>query len=119
MKQKLAVLWMAAALGGCAVHEKDGGLIVDKSGVDPVAYERDLAECRNYALQVDVGKQTATGAAVGAAVGGAMGAIVGDPGQAAGVGAVGGGTHGALSAAEEQKRVLRNCMSRRGYHVYN
>jgi hypothetical protein len=49
------------------------GPIVDMKGVDQERYERDLAECRQYADQVDVARSAGGGALLGAAGGAAVG----------------------------------------------
>lgn len=120
MKQLATTILCAALLAGCAPYRDNGGVIVDRQGVDPARYDADLRECKSYALEVKPGEKVATGAAVGAAVGGAIGVITGHhPGRNAGVGAVAGGTHGAIASDEEQRRVIRNCMRNRGYQVLN
>jgi outer membrane lipoprotein SlyB len=111
-----------ALLSGCAAQQPGRAPIVDMQGVDPVRYETDLAECRQYSQQVAVGKDAATGAVVGAALGGVAGAAARDSDtakRAAGVGAVVGGAHGALSGVEERDRVIRTCLRNRGYVVLN
>lgn len=126
--------WPAAAwlmvmvlLAGCRAPGGNGGgvlgdPIVDLQGVDPAAYERDRAECEQYAAQVGVAERTAAGAAVGAAVGAAAGAVLGNSRTAergAGVGAIGGGVRGAASGVRERRQVLHNCLRGRGYRVLN
>ncbi|MFN3164565.1 MAG: hypothetical protein ACE37N_14095 [Pseudohongiellaceae bacterium] len=96
--------------------------IVDMQGVNVAQYNRDLAACQQYAEQVAVGQDAARGAVAGAAVGGAVGAVVGNSTSAqrgAGVGAVAGGARGAARGVREQERVLRRCLSGRGYRVLN
>ena len=120
MKQINAVLVSCLILGGCGAYRQNGGVIVDRSGVEPAQYEHDLKECRAYAFEVPVGEKAATGAAVGAAVGGALGAVSGHRVlRSAGVGAVAGGAHEAIDATVEQERVIKNCMRGRGYPVLN
>lgn len=99
--------------------------IVDMRGVDQFRYQQDLAECRQYAEQVnpvqDAGLDALLGAAGGAALGAATGAIVGSPayGAATGaaVGGIGGAGYGGISGAEKQKSVINNCLRGRGYKV--
>ena len=108
----------ALALAGCANHRP----IVDMKGVDPVAYERDLAQCQDYARQVSVAGKSAVGAAAGAVVGGLVGAAVGNSRTAersAGAGAAVGAAKGTARGAQEQQRVIRNCLRNRGYAVLN
>lgn len=96
--------------------------IVDMKGVDQVAYNQDLAECREYSRQVNVAGRAGEGAVAGAVVGGVIGAVVGNSDTAqrgAGVGAVTGGVSGTGRGLEEQNRVVRNCLIGRGYRVLN
>ena len=114
MKKRLSLLFFACLLAGCASYRP----IVDMEGVNPEQYERDLKACQEYAQQVGVAGETATGSAVGAAVGGAISAVAGwDVGRGAGVGAVTGVASGGSSAASGQKQVINRCMTGRGYRV--
>jgi len=103
-------------LVGCAAHPDP---IIDTQGVNLVAYQRDLADCQSYAEQVQVSAGVAKGSAAGAAYGAAIGAIRGDIGQAAGVGAVSGGAWSGLEADREKQRVVKRCLTGRGYRVLN
>ena len=84
-------------------------------------YERNLAECQQYAHQVDVANTTAANAAVGAGVLGALAAVLGgnryDVGRWAAAGAITGGVNGAASGGQTQVNIIRNCMQGRGYNV--
>jgi hypothetical protein len=119
---RLASALLAAVTVGCASRYEP---IVDSRDLDQVQYQTDLTDCREYADRVDVGSGAAggglIGAGVGAAIGAAVGAITGSPGRGAAIGAAGGGTSGAasggLSSAEKKRRVIRNCLSGRGYRV--
>ncbi|MEM7217093.1 MAG: glycine zipper family protein [Pseudomonadota bacterium] len=105
-----------ALLAGCASNQP----IVDTRGVDPVTYQRDLADCEAHADQVKVGQKAATGAAAGAAVGAVIGAIFGgDMGTSAAAGGVHGSATGAWEGSKERRMVIRNCLRDRGYSVYN
>jgi outer membrane lipoprotein SlyB len=109
-------------LSGCANRENPGGPIVDMRGVDPVNYRMDLADCGEYANQVAVGQQAATGAVAGAVLGGVIGAVVGnsnDAQEGAGAGAVIGGAKGVGRGVRERRMVVRNCLRHRGYAVLN
>ena len=112
----LAAIGLAIALvGGCASEP-----IVDRRGVDPVAYQRDLAECERYADEVKVAQRAATGAAAGAAVAGVLGAVIGrDGGDWAAVGGTQGAVQGTYSGVQERRQVVRNCLRQRGYAVLN
>lgn len=121
---KTPALAVAATLlaAGCAGQYEP---VVDTRDVDPVQYETDLAECRQYAEQVSPATDAAVGggigAAIGAATGAAIGAVVGSPGTGAAIGAIGGGSSGAVGGAgsgiDREKRIVRNCLSGRGYIV--
>ncbi len=123
----VAVVILLLSLSGCASHKQSayrqqGGIIIDKKGVDMAQYHRDLDECRAYAEQVPVAERAATSAAGGAVVGGVLGAIVGDSDTAkrgAGVGAVGGAVSGASSGYHEKQLIVKRCISGRGYRVLN
>lgn len=124
--RSMSLLLLLAALAGCA---RDN-VIVDTKGADMSRYPQDKAECEAYADQVSTGNKVARGAGLGAVVGAvtgaAAGAIFGDSTAAARgatVGAIGGGTSGAVGGGVEgengKDRVLRNCLSQRGYRVLN
>ena len=114
----------AAALIGCRSIEKvsGSGPIIDTQGVNMASYEADLAACQNYADEVQVARKTTTGIIGGAAVGGVFGAVLGNSDTAqrgAGVGAVAGGVRGAGNGLQERARVIRRCLTGRGYRVLN
>jgi len=119
----VAVAVVACLLGGCAQKPNaPGGVIVDMKGVDPVQYQKDVAECGAYADQVDAGSKVGGQAAGGAVVGGAVGAIFGGghgAAQGAGTGAVVGGARGVQDTLDERHVVVRSCLRNRGYAVLN
>lgn len=127
MKMLMVFVVLTIALGGCS--GKSHRPIVDfvaSPGKTQETYERDLAECRQYAERVSSGRSTAQGAAGGAALGGAIsgvfGAIIGgdfgtSAGAGAAAGAISGGAGGAASAARTQEEIINNCMRGRGYSV--
>lgn len=117
---QISVLLSAAGLAGCAAPAER--VIVDTKGIDPAEYRRDLAECSEYAEQVDASGRALGGAAAGATLYGVLGAILGDGDTAkrtAGAGGVVGGARGAKSGYDEKTRVIRRCLSGRGYSVLN
>lgn len=96
--------------------------IIDTQNVNLAQYNQDLLDCQAYADEVQVAEKAATGAVAGAAVGGIFGAVLGNRNTAqrgAGVGAVGGGARGVGDGIRERERVIKNCLSGRGYHVLN
>lgn len=121
--KRLALLPCFLLVAACSAMQDPSGAIVDLRGVDRKQYEIDLADCRAYADEAPVGRHVATGAAGGAAVGAVGGAVSGANktgiGQAAGVGAVYGGTIAGVSAVGEHRHVLRECLRGRGYRVLN
>jgi outer membrane lipoprotein SlyB len=113
-----AVLVFAALTAGCAAHPDP---IVDTKGVDPKQLAEDWDECEAYTEEIVLAKGIGKGAATGAAVGAATGAVSSrrDVGEAAGVGAIYGGTRSGLDADREKQKVFKNCMRGRGYRVLN
>ncbi|WOJ92175.1 YMGG-like glycine zipper-containing protein [Congregibacter variabilis] len=107
-------------LGACTTTDE---IIIDRKGVDMARYAADKAECEAYADEVRTGEKAARGAASGAVVGGAVGAIVRDSSQGAlqgaGVGAVTGGARGVSEGERDKVRVVKRCLSGRGYRVLN
>jgi len=113
--KSVSIAWFAALLlAGCA-----SGPIIDNTGVDPVAYQKDLAECEQVAKQVETGKTVGKSTVFGAAVGVAIGAITGGAAEGAASGAVTGAAGGGLKADEEESTVVKNCLRQRGYTVLN
>jgi len=124
MKYSLYILLLLSLLSSCRqVDEMTGNRpIVDTKVVDPEVYEADLQECYVFADEVQAGRKVATGAATGAVVGGVIGAAAGNSNTAkrgAGVGAATGTLRGAGDVMQERERVVRNCLSYRGYLVLN
>jgi outer membrane lipoprotein SlyB len=111
---------------GCANGHRGYGaakeISIDTKGVDMNDYYDDLGDCEHYAQHVDVGAETAEGAVEGAVLGGVLGAVLGNSKTAersAGAGAVLGGVKGNKRARYEQERIVRRCLSGRGYKVLN
>jgi outer membrane lipoprotein SlyB len=103
-------------LAGCASHPDP---IVDTKGVNMAAYERDLAECKTYAGQIQPAVGVAKGAVAGGAYGAAVGAIGHDVGEGAAVGAVSGAAASGLRADRDKHDVVKRCLAGRGYKVLN
>lgn len=121
--KRFALLPCFLLVTACSAMKDPSGAIVDLQGVNRQQYEIDLADCQSYADEVSIGKHVTAGAAGGAAVGTVAGAVSGANktgiGQAAGVGAVYGGTMAGVSAVGEHRQVLRECLRGRGYRVLN
>lgn len=119
MKTLTTLFLLPLLLAACAGKPR---IIIDRKGVDMTHYEQDLAECRNYAEEVPVGKESVKGGVAGAVIGGAIGAVVGNSRtaeRAAGAGAVAGTARGAARGTSEQQRVVKRCLTGRGYRVLN
>jgi outer membrane lipoprotein SlyB len=124
VQRRLAPLLAAAVaaiglLSSCATYRP----LVDMRDVtDRDQYERDLADCQNYAEPVSPGASAGAGAIFGAILGAALGAAVGDHHvtvDAARFGAVEGAVAGGAAGAGTQVQIIRNCMNGRGYVVLN
>lgn len=116
MKSAVPVTLLALLLAGCASSR---GPIIDTKGVDMTQYQQDLAECEEYATQVNPAEGAARGAAAGGAVGAMTGAIGGDAARGAGIGAVLGGAQSAQMGVRERDEVVKRCLRGRGYRVLN
>ena len=123
----MSKLWASIAvvlfLTGCASgYGQPDKIIVDTLGVDPYQYQVDLADCEEYAGQVDVADRTTEGTVEGGVVGAVLGAVLGDHNTAqrsAGAGAVLGGVKSNKSARHEGDRIVKRCLKGRGYKVLN
>jgi len=119
MTTRLPLLAIPLLLAACTTTDE---IIIDRQGVDAAAYDRDLAECEEYAAEVKTGEKGARGAASGAVVGGAVGAIFGGgdgAARGAGAGAVTGGARGVSEGARDEVQVVKRCLRGRGYKVLN
>jgi hypothetical protein len=116
LERKLIILFLAAALAGCAAHPDP---IVDTKGVDPEKFAQDWDECEKYTEQILISQGVAKGSTAGAVVGAVGGAIDGDTGEGAAYGALYGGTRSGLNADREKQRVFKRCLAGRGYRVLN
>ena len=114
----LLSLVLTFGVAGCAAHPDP---IIDTKGVDPERLAEDWEECESYTEEIVMAKGVAKGAALGGAVGAATGAVSDrrDVGEAAGIGAIYGGTRSGLDADREKQKVFKNCMRGRGYRVLN
>jgi hypothetical protein len=117
-----AVLFTSGCANGYGGYGAPKQIIIDTQGVDMSGYHQDLADCENYARQIDVGAETRESVVEGAVVGGVIGAVLGNHETAersAGAGAVLGGVKGNKRARYEQERIVRRCLRGRGYKVLN
>ena len=114
----LAVALIVAMVAGCAAHPDP---IIDTKGVDPDRLAADWDECEVYTEEIIIARGVGKGAAGGAAVGAATGAVSNrrEVDEAAGLGAIYGGTRSGLDADRQKQQVFKNCMRGRGYRVLN
>ena len=114
----LAVALIIAMVAGCAAHPDP---IIDTKGVDPDRLAQDWDECEVYTEEIIIAQGVGKGAAVGAAVGAETGAVSNrrEVDEAAGLGAIYGGTRSGLDADRQKQQVFKNCMRGRGYRVLN
>ncbi len=119
--KRLTAIITALALTACASVPTTYRPIIDTQGVNPAQYEQDVAECQQFARQIDAEKATAANAVAGAIFATALGALLGLRGrnlaQVAAAGAVVQGTHGAAYANMTQAQIINQCMLGRGYKV--
>jgi len=115
---QLTVIMTAAVLAGCAAHPDP---IIDTKGVNPDKLAQDWDECEAFTHEIDISTGVAKGASLGGAVGAATGAASNrrEVDEAAGLGAIYGGTRSGLEADREKQKVFKNCMRGRGYRVLN
>ncbi len=117
-----SVVVLVALLAACAHQSSSNGVIIDRQGVNMNRYYDDMADCEQYAEEVQVASRTAKQSAGGAIVGGALGAIWGNSDTAArgaGAGGLLGGVKGFSQASREKQQVVKRCLRGRGYRVLN
>jgi len=124
--KKIATVCLGLALAGCASGYRP---VIDPatSKAPPGYFNSDLAYCQNLADQVPTANEAASqglaGAAIGAVAGGIIGSLSGNFGTGlaagAGLGGATGVARGGLTAEQEKRRVIDNCMRNRGYSVLN
>jgi hypothetical protein len=123
LKSVPVILSLAVSVSGCG--GADFRPVIDMRGHTEVAYQQDLAACqrqtRGVRKNTDIAEEAGIGALGGAAGGAVFGAIGGAPGLGAGVGAltgiVGGGGYKEVETERREERVVKNCMSARGYNI--
>ena len=120
-KKYLTVFLLSASLStGCVSTLPDplfsnSGPIIDRKGVDLNLYALDLKQCSEYADQVSVGRSVIKGAAAGAAIGGLSEVVTRE--EAVELGAVTGGTKSAIASMNQKKKIVKKCLTGRGYRV--
>ena len=121
MKKTLTITLAAAILVGCAAPMHQYQPLID-GGTDTEQYQRDLQDCRAYAMtKPSAENSAAAGAIFGALAGVAILALGGGRtrlrNEAAGVGALIGGVEGYNNGAQGQQGIVKRCLAGRGYKV--
>ena len=121
MKKVVTIAVAAAFLAGCAAPMHSYQPMVD-GDTTSTQYQRDLEDCRAYAMtKPSAENSAAVGAIVGALAGVALLALSGGRGgwgnEMAGVGALIGGVEGYSKGADGQQGVVKRCLAGRGYRV--
>ena len=121
MKKVVTIVVAAALLAGCAAPMHSYQPLVD-GDTTSTQYQRDLEECRAYAMtKPSAENSAAVGAIVGALAGVALLALGGGRGgwgnEVAAVGAAMGGVQGYNEGAQGQQNVVKRCLAGRGHRV--
>ena len=121
MKKVVTIVVAAALLAGCAAPMHSYQPLVD-GDTTSTQYQRDLEECRAYAMSKPSAENSAAvGAIVGALAGVALLALGGGRGgwgnEVAAVGAAMGGVQGYSEGAQGQQNVVKRCLAGRGHRV--
>ena len=121
MKKTLTITLAAAILVGCAAPMHQYQPLID-GGTNTEQYQRDLQDCRAYAMtKPSAENSAAAGAIFGALAGVAILAVGGGRhgfgNEAAGIGALLGGVEGYNKGAQGQQGIVKRCLAGRGYKV--
>lgn len=121
MKKIVTIAVAAVILAGCAAPMHSYQPLVD-GDTTSTQYQRDLEECRAYAMSKPSAENSAAvGAIVGALAGVALLALGGGRGgwgnEVAAVGAAVGGVQGYNEGAQGQQNVVKRCLAGRGHRV--
>lgn len=121
MKKIVTIAAAVVILAGCAAPMHSYQPLVD-GDTTSTQYQRDLEECRAYAMSKPSAENSAAvGAIVGALAGVALLALGGGRGgwgnEVAAVGAAMGGVQGYSEGAQGQQNVVKRCLAGRGHRV--
>lgn len=111
--------FVAALLTACAGANYRP--LIDSQSIDMNKYESDLKQCQQYATQTgDAAQKAVVGAAAGAVFGALLAAAGGnryDQDASAKIGLITGAASGGLQGETDQRNIIKNCLSGRGYRV--
>ena len=121
MKTRLIAVALCVGLSACAnnyVPPIDPG--TSMHGADNAQFQSDLSYCRQLSKSENVVQKSVIGGGIGSLIGAGLGSVIADKAsrgawQGAGLGAALGAGVNAWRGNEEQKRIIRNCMSNRGW----
>jgi hypothetical protein len=121
MKKIVTITAAAVILSGCAAPMHNYHPLVD-TDTTSTQYQRDLEDCRAYAMTKPSAENSAAiGAVIGALAGVALLALSGGRdgwgNEVAGIGALLGGVEGYSKGADGQQGVVKRCLAGRGYRV--
>ncbi len=101
---------------GCTTTQE---IVIDDTKIKSQEYSKDLQDCRRLAGQIDVEGKVLKGAGSGTIIGGVCGAINDDALRGAVAGGMIGVVKGLDATDKGKQRVVKNCLSHRGYIVLN
>ena len=94
-------------------------IVVDDQKINSQEYSKDLQDCRRLAGQIDAEGKVLKGVGSGTVIGGVSGAINDDALRGAVSGGIIGGVKGLDEVDKGKLRVVKNCLTHRGYLVLN
>ena len=101
---------------GCTTTQE---IVIDDRQINSQEYSKDLQDCRRLAGQIDAEGKVLKGAESGTVIGGVFGAINHDALRGAVTGGMIGGVEGLDETDKGKLRVVKNCLSHRGYIILN
>ena len=101
---------------GCTTTQE---IVIDDRKINSQEYSKDLRDCRRLAGQIDVEGKVLNGVGSGTVIGGVSGVINDDALRGAVTGGIIGGVKGFDETEKGKLRVVKNCLSHRGYIVLN
>ena len=117
MKNKTIFLTiLLPQLFGCTTTQE---IVIDDRKINSQEYSKDLQDCRRLAGQIDAEGKVLKGVGSGTVIGGVSGAINDDALRGAVSGGIIGGIKGLDEVDKGKLRIVKNCLTHRGYLVLN
>ena len=101
---------------GCTTTQE---IVIDDRKINSQEYSKNLRDCRRLAGQINAEGKVLKGVGSGTVIGGVYGAINDDALRGAVTGGMIGGVKGLDETDKDKLRVVKNCLSHRGYIVLN